>query len=111
MFAKKPNAVRPELGRVALGMFPVCHEAQLLRVLLSGEPGAVQDSFDDGISSMDLNHILRKIQTDRSNLRHGRLLSRIVRDPTLAQRCRGSGYIIRPCWHGSSQRRKHGRAP
>ena len=39
---EKPNAARAKLGRVARGVFLVCHEAHLLRVLLSGKPGAVQ---------------------------------------------------------------------
>ena len=41
MVAEKPNAARAELGRVAQGVFLVCHEAHRLRVLLSGKPGAV----------------------------------------------------------------------
>jgi hypothetical protein len=42
MFAEKPDAARAELGRVARAVLLVCHEAHLLRVLLSGKPGAVQ---------------------------------------------------------------------
>ncbi|MFN4098748.1 MAG: glycosyltransferase family 4 protein, partial [Pararhodobacter sp.] len=42
MFAEKPNAARAELDRVARAVFLVCHDAHLLRVLLSGKPGAVQ---------------------------------------------------------------------
>lgn len=36
------DLARAELGRVARRVLLVCHEAHLLRVLLSGKPGAVQ---------------------------------------------------------------------
>ena len=42
MFAEKPDAARAELGRVTRGVFLLCHEAHLLRGLLSGKPGTGQ---------------------------------------------------------------------
>jgi transposase len=41
MFAEKPNAARAKLSRVTRGNFLLCHRAHLLRVSLSGKPGAV----------------------------------------------------------------------
>ena len=41
MFTEKPNPARAEFNRVARGVFLLCHEAHLLRGLLSGKPKAV----------------------------------------------------------------------
>ena len=57
MFAEQPNAAPAELGRVARAVLLVCHEAHLLRVLLSGKPGAVQNAIALGPSGTGKTHV------------------------------------------------------
>jgi hypothetical protein len=50
VFTIKPDAALAELGRVLQGVLLLFHRAHPLRVLLSGKPGAVQQSTSKALS-------------------------------------------------------------